>query len=182
MPVLRLSRIPRFPDPAASGTVAIRTTPADAYRVVSDPPVMIRLAEEAHRARWLGGATAPAVGARFRGHNRNGLRRWVTTCRITDADPGRRFAYEVTAPLGVPISRWQYDIVPTAEGCTVTETNWMRVPLWFVPLAVLITGVFDRTGVNNTNIGTTLQRLKHHLESPLASVADSSQRSDRPGG
>ncbi|MEE4417833.1 hypothetical protein [Streptomyces bugieae] len=89
MPVLRLSRIPRFPDPAATGTVAIRTTPADAYRVVSDPPVMIRLAEEAHRARWL---------------------------------------------------------------------------------------------ANNTNIGTTLQRLKHHLESALPSVADGSQRSDRPVG
>ncbi|MFI2188578.1 hypothetical protein [Streptomyces sioyaensis] len=33
---------------------------------------------------------------------------------------------------------------------------------------LLITGVFDRIGVNNTNIGTTLQRLKHHLESPPA--------------
>ncbi|WP_051797409.1 SRPBCC family protein [Streptomyces sp. NRRL S-337] len=182
MPVLRLSRIPRFPDPAARGAVAIRATPADAYRVVSDPPVMIRLAEEAHRAHWLGGATAPAVGARFRGHNRNGLRRWVTTCRITDADPGRRFAYEVTAPLGVPISRWQYDIAPTAKGCTVTETTWTRVPLWFIPLAILITGVFDRIGVNHTHIGTTLQRLKHHLESPRPSVAGSSQRSDRPAG
>ncbi|WP_443058770.1 SRPBCC family protein [Streptomyces sp. NBC_00400] len=118
MPVLRLLRIPRFPAPAATGTVAIRTTPADAYRVVSDPPVIVRLAEEAHRARWLGGATAPAVGARFHGHNRNGLRRWATTCRITDADPSRCFAYEVTAPLGVPISRRQHDIAPTAEGCT----------------------------------------------------------------
>ncbi|GAB7028821.1 SRPBCC family protein [Streptomyces sp. NPDC021749] len=182
MSVLRLSRIPRFPAPAAMGTVAIRATPADCYRVVSDPPVMIRLAAEAHRARWLGGATAPAVGARFRGHNRNGLRRWITTCRITDADPGRCFAYEVTAALGVPISRWQYDIAPTAEGCTVTETSWMRVPLWFIPFAILITGVFDRIGANHTNIGTTLQRLKHHLESPRPSAVEGSQHSDRPVG
>ncbi|MFI9051572.1 SRPBCC family protein [Streptomyces sp. NPDC053427] len=182
MPVPRLPRIPRFPDAAATGTVAIRTTPADAYRVISDPPVMIRLAEEAHRARWLGGAIAPAVGARFRGHNRNGLRRWVTNCRITDADPGRCFAYEVTAALGVPISRWQYDIAPTAEGCTVTETNWLRVPLWFLPFAIVITGVRDRIGANNTNIGTTLQRLKRHLESPLTGAADGSQRSGRQAG
>ncbi|MFI0905603.1 SRPBCC family protein [Streptomyces sioyaensis] len=143
---------------------------------------MIRLVEEAHRARWLGGATAPAVGARFRGYHRNGLRRWVTTCRITDADPSRCLAYEVTAPLGVPISRWQYEIASTAEGCIVTETNWMRAPLWFVPLAILVTGIFDRIGVNSTNISATLQRLKHHLESPLPSVADSSQCSDRPVG
>ncbi|MGI5350536.1 SRPBCC family protein [Streptomyces sp. CA-250714] len=178
MPVPRLPRIPRFPDPAATGTVFIRAAPADAYRVVSDPPVMIRLGEEAHRVRWLDGATAPAVGARFRGHNRNGFRRWVTNCRVTDADPHRCFAYEVTAPLGVRISRWQYDIAPTPQGCAVTETNWLRVPLWFIPFAILITGVIDRIGTNNANIGTTLQRLKRHLESPTRppGAADSPER------
>ncbi|MDF2255135.1 hypothetical protein [Streptantibioticus ferralitis] len=36
----------------------------------------------------------------------------------------------MTAPLGIPISRWLYDIEPTAEGCTVTETSWLRVPLY----------------------------------------------------
>ncbi|MCZ4095050.1 SRPBCC family protein [Streptomyces sp. SID13666] len=158
-------RIPRFPEAAATGTVTIRVPPTEAYRIISDPPVMIRFAEEAHRARWLNGAGTPAVGARFQGYNRNGLRRWATTCRITDADPARRFAYEVTAPLRIPISRWQYDIEPSAEGCTVTETNWLRVPLWFIPFAIVITGVFDRIGANNSNITTTLQRLKAHLES-----------------
>ncbi|MGD3106130.1 SRPBCC family protein [Streptomyces sp. YGL11-2] len=158
-------RIPRFPEPGATGSVTIRTTPEDAYRVISDPPVMVRFAEEAHRARWLGGAGNAAVGARFRGYNRNGLRRWVTTCRVTDADPSRRFAYEVAAsPLRIPISRWQYDIEPTAEGCTVTETNWLRVPQWFVPIAIAITGVSDRIGTNDAHITTTLQRLKTHLE------------------
>lgn len=157
-------RIPRFPEPSATGTMAIRATPAEVYRIISDPPTMIRFAEEAHRARWLDGAKAPAVGARFQGHNRNGLRRWVTACRVTDADPDRRFAYEVAAPLRIPISRWQYDIEPTAEGCTVTETSWLRVPLWFIPFAMLITGVFDRVGANNAHITTTLHRLKTHLE------------------
>ncbi|GAU65831.1 hypothetical protein SSP35_02_01980 [Streptomyces sp. NBRC 110611] len=162
--------IPRFPEPAATGTVAIRATPAQAYAVISDPTAMVRFAEEAYRARWLDGATRAAVGARFQGWNRNGRRRWATRCRITDADPARRFAYEVTAtPLAVPISRWQYDITPTEEGCTVTETNWMRVPLWFIPVAVLITGVRDRMGANGTYISTTLDRLKAHLEAAPAS-------------
>ncbi|UKY47559.1 SRPBCC family protein [Streptomyces inhibens] len=165
-------RIPRFPDAAATGTVTIRVSPAEAYRIISDPPVMIGFAEEVHRARWLGGAKVAAVGARFRGYNRNGLRRWVTNCRVTDADPGRRFAYEVVAPLKIPISRWQYDIEPTAEGCAVTETNWLRVPLWFIPFAMLITGVFDRIGTNDANISTTLHRLKAHLETAPAQRPD----------
>ncbi|WP_431047038.1 SRPBCC family protein [Streptomyces sp. P1-3] len=158
-------RVPRFPEPAATGTVTVRADPAKAYRIISDPPVMIRFAEEAHRARWLDGVTSPAVGASFRGYNRNGLRRWVTTCRVTDADPDRRFAYEVvTMPLAIPISRWQYDIETTSDGCAITETNWLRVPLWFIPFAILVTGVFNRPGANNAHIGTTLNRLKTHLE------------------
>lgn len=157
--------IPRFPEPAATGTVTVRAAPADAYRIISDPPVMVRFAEEAHRARWLDGATGPAVGARFQGCNRNGLHRWVTTCRVTDAETDRRFAYEVSAsPLRIPISRWQYDIEPTAEGCTITETNWLRIPLWFIPFAIAITGVLDRIGANGAHIATTLERLKGHLE------------------
>ncbi|MCX3063169.1 SRPBCC family protein [Streptomyces beihaiensis] len=145
--------------------MAVRTAPADAYRLISDPPALTRFTEEAHRARWLDGARPATVGSRFRGYNRNGVRRWNTTCRVTDAERDRRFAYEVTAtPLRIPISRWQYDIEPTAEGCEVTETSWLRAPLWFIPFAILITGVFDRMSANNANIATTLGRVKAHLE------------------
>lgn len=159
-------RIPRFPEPAATGSVTVRVSPAEAYRVVSDPVTMAGFAEEAYRARWVDGATGPAVGATFHGHNRNGVRRWVTACRVTDAEPDRQFAYEVrTIPLGIPISRWQYDIAPHRDGgCLITETNWLRAPLWFIPVAITVTGVFNRVGANSAHIGTTLQRLKLHLD------------------
>ncbi|WP_419996796.1 SRPBCC family protein [Streptomyces boninensis] len=162
--------IPRFPEPAATGSVTIRSTPSAAYRIISDPPALSRFTAEAYAAEWADGATGAAVGARFRGRNRNGVRRWVTTCRITDAEPDRRFAFEVTAgPPGIPISRWQYDIAPAGDGegedgCTVTETNWLRVPLWFIPAAIMITGIVNRPGANGTHIATTLERLKAHLE------------------
>ncbi|GGX20412.1 SRPBCC family protein [Streptomyces noursei] len=158
-------RIPRFPEPAAIGSVTIHATAAQVYEVVSDPTAMARFAEETYRARWLDGGTRAVVGARFQGWNRNGLRRWATRCRVTDAAPAQCFAYEVTAtPLSVPISRWQYDIAPAEEGCVITETNWIRVPLWFVPVAILVTGVRNRMGANGAHIGTTLERLKAHLE------------------
>jgi hypothetical protein len=38
------------------------------------------------------------------------------------------------------------------------------VPLWFIPLAIMITGVPNRIGANNANIATTLDRLKEHVE------------------
>lgn len=156
----------RTSDPIATGQVTINATPAEVYRLVSDPTVMVQFADEVFRCRWVGDATEAAVGVKFRGANRNGWRRWTTTCRITDAEPGRRFAYEVVAtPFRVPISRWQYDLRPGDDGCTVTESSWLHVPKWFVPIAIGITGEPDRPGANNAHIAATLRRLKDHLES-----------------
>ena len=33
-------------------------------------------------AAWIDGAAGPAVGARFKGHNRKGRTRWPTTCEV----------------------------------------------------------------------------------------------------
>jgi uncharacterized protein YndB with AHSA1/START domain len=150
--------------PIATGRVTIAASPAEVYRIVSDPTVMATLGEEIVSVRWLDGVTTAAVGHRFNGSNRNGRRRWVTTCRITEAEPGRRFAYEVSTPFHVPISRWEYELRPAGDGCEVTESSWLRVPRWFVPLAIAITGEPDRAGTNRANIATTLGRLKVRLE------------------
>lgn len=40
--------------------------------------------------RWVGVATGQGVGARFRGRDRSGWRRWTTSCTLVD--PGRRIA------------------------------------------------------------------------------------------
>jgi uncharacterized protein YndB with AHSA1/START domain len=151
-------------EPIATGRVTINATPAQVYQLISDPTVMVDFAEEVFRVRWLGGAKEGTVGARFRGVNRNGWRRWWTTCQVVEAVPGRRFAYTVRTPFMVPISRWQYDIEPTGDGCTVTESCWLRVPRWFAPIAIRITGEPDRAGANQTNIATTLRRLKAHFQ------------------
>ena len=154
----------RTSEPIATGEVTIKADPSEVYRLISDPTVMVNFAEEVVRVRWLGGAKQPRVGAKFRGSNRNGWRRWVTTCRITEAKPGERFVYEVRTPFMVPISRWEYDIRPDGDGCRVRESSWLRVPPWFIPIAIMITGEPDRPGVNQANIATTLNRLKNHVE------------------
>lgn len=152
-------------EPLATGEVTIDASPAAVYRLVSDPVAMAGFAEELHRARWLRGATEAAVGNWFAGTNRNGRRRWVTHAEITDAEPGRRFAYHVRTRFRIPISRWEYEIAPTGTGCRVTVRNWVRMPGWFVPAAILVTGEPDRAGANTAHIATTLRRLKAHVES-----------------
>ncbi|MFC4852099.1 SRPBCC family protein [Actinophytocola glycyrrhizae] len=153
-----------YTEPLATGEVSINATPAAVYGLVSDPVLMAGLAEEFYKARWIRGATGPAVGNWFKGSNRNGWRRWVTHAEITEADPGRRFAYRVRTQFLVPISRWEYDITPEDGGCRLAVKNWLRAPVWFVPIAIFITGQRDRPGTNRANIETTLLRLKEHVE------------------
>jgi hypothetical protein len=154
-----------YAEPLATGEVTIEVPPDAAYRLVSDPIRMADFAEEFYQARWIRGATTAEVGKWFSGSNRNGRHRWFTHAQITDADPGRRFAYHVRTPFFVPISRWQYEITPAAGGCRVTVTNWLRMPRWFIPVAIMITGESDRAHTNTDNIATTLRRLKAHAES-----------------
>lgn len=152
-----------MPSSDASATVEIAASPEHVYALITDLDVLAELAAETETMRWTSG-TGAQVGARFRGTNRNGWRRWSTTCTVVDADPGLRFAFEVTHPPALKIARWQYDITPTPAGCSVTESTVDRRPAIFKPLGGLATGQPDRGAANREHIATTLQRLKARAE------------------
>lgn len=149
--------------PTATGQVEIAATPDVVYGLLTDLATLAELAEETSVMRWVSGNVA-TPGAKFRGTNRNGWRRWTTTCTVTDAMPDTRFAFDVSH-TGIPVSRWQYDITADGAGCLVTESTWDRRPGWFRAPAGLATGVSDRTAANTANIAATLQRLKLRAES-----------------
>ena len=153
-------------DPSATVTVKVAAEPAAVYALITDLNAMAQLAEETASMRWATGSAA-AVGAVFKGTNRNGWRRWTTTCTITDAEPGRRFAFEVKHTV-VPIARWEYLIEATDDGCAVTESTWDRRPGWFKGPAGLFTGVPKRSEANTAHIGATLRRLKARAETESA--------------
>lgn len=149
--------------PSASARVEIAAEADHVYALVSDPGKLATLAEEYRGYSWLGGATGAKVGARFRGKNKSGMARWSTTATVTDAVPGRRFAFDVTA-LGFPVSRWQYDIEPCDDGCRVVESTWDRRPRVLRTFGDAVLGVKDRAGRNRDNMAATLRRLKEHAE------------------
>ena len=66
----------------------IEASPEQLYDLVSDLPRMGEWSPESEGGAWRGGATKAVVGAKFRGHNRIGWRRWATTCTVTEARPG----------------------------------------------------------------------------------------------
>jgi len=146
-----------------SRSTLVASSAESAYKLVSDLPKMGELSDENQGGRWLGSADGPAVGARFKGHNRNGWRRWSTTVRVEAADPGRDFAFTV-AFYGIPVSRWTYVFAEAEDGCTVTETWADRRPWWFKGPAGLTTGVMDREAATARSIEHTLARVKAALE------------------
>ncbi len=133
------------------------------WTMVSDLTRMGEWSPENEGARWLGGASGPSVGAQFRGVNRNGKKRWNTTGRVVDVEPGRRFAFRISA-VGLPVAEWGYEFEDTAGGCRVTETWTDRRGHIVKSLAKPVSGVADRAGHNRRTMEVTLRRLKEAAE------------------
>src|ERR1700720_4676374 len=89
------------------------------WAMVSDVTRMGEWSPENESATWLGGADGPQPGAKFRGRNRNGKKKWETEATVVEAEPGRRFSFRVTA-AGFKVAEWRYAFEPTDTGCRVT--------------------------------------------------------------
>jgi hypothetical protein len=131
--------------------------------MVSDLSRMGEWSPEATGGKWLAGATGPTIGAKFKGDNRNGKKRWNTLAVVTAADPGRTFAFETKA-VGLKIAEWRYTIEPTAEGCRVTETWTDQRGTIATKLGKPVSGVEDRAAHNEAGMAATLDRLKAAAE------------------
>ena len=143
----------------ASGTARIGASQDDLYALISDVTRMTEWSPENVAGRWLGGLSAPAIGARFTGANRRGWRRWSTTCTVVAAEPGRKFAFQVSF-AGIPVSIWAYEFQADGDETVVTETWTDRRPGWFALLARPVMGIDDVRVHNQENIRKTLANLK----------------------
>jgi uncharacterized protein YndB with AHSA1/START domain len=137
------------------------------WAMVSDVTRMGEWSPESVGGRWVGGATGPAVGARFRGRNQHGWRRWSTACRVVACEPGREFTFDVTS-VGFGVARWSYTFEPTDDGTRVTE-SWTdhRNALVKMP-SQLVSGVSDRAEHNRAGMEATLAKLAEAAESQPA--------------
>lgn len=146
-----------------SVTVHIDAAPEAVWDLVSDVTQIGRYSPETFEAEWLGDATGPAVGARFRGHvkrNGRGPVYWAE-CQVTECVPNETFAFTV-GPEGKVLNSWRYDLAPADGGTDVTES--FRLPdtlptriYWF-----LLGWARGRT--NREGMRTTLERMKAELE------------------
>jgi Polyketide cyclase / dehydrase and lipid transport len=147
-----------------SVTRAVNAPAEHAWALVSDVTRMGEWSPETTSAEWVGGATGPAKGAKFRGSNRNGKKSWKSVATIIDAEPGRAFAFRVKA-MGLDVAEWGYTFEPTPTGCIVTEHWTDRRGMLMKAMSPKATGVADRAEHNRNGMQQTLERLATAAES-----------------
>ena len=114
-----------------SATVEVAASANEVYAFLTDLDRLPTLSPENQRCEFLDGASAIAVGVRFRGHNKAGDYEWHADCEVTVADAGKSFAY-VVPPDFEHTTTWGYDIEATGDNsCTVTE--WFDAPMLALP-------------------------------------------------
>ena len=107
------------------------TAPAlKVWGLVSDLPRMGEWSPENTGGSWVGEAGGPAVGAVFRGSNKNGIWRWTTDCTVVECEPGRVFEFAVRSGR-LAVANWRYEFEETDGGCRVTESWEDQRKRWF---------------------------------------------------
>jgi uncharacterized protein YndB with AHSA1/START domain len=144
-------------------SVRIAAPPEAVYGIVTDIAQMGRLSPECTGGKWLGDATGPAVGARFKGSNKRGFARWSTTNEVVEAEPGRAFSFK-TLQSGY---QWTYRMEADGDGTVVTES---RAPFKERPMVakvftkVLLGGVDGHEDELRDGMRATLDRVKEIAE------------------
>ncbi|MGZ6888093.1 MAG: SRPBCC family protein [Acidimicrobiia bacterium] len=138
--------------------------PADQlYDMVADMPRMGEWSRECATVEWLDGATGPAAGARFVGHNHTGPRgviKWSRQGTVLVAERGREFAF-ATEEGGVEGTTWRYRFEPVDGGTRVTESYTVdKIPVW----ARIMDVPLNRHGDLLKNMADTLARMKAAAE------------------
>lgn len=152
-----------------SVTRMIPAPPDLVYDRLADLPSMPRYSPETIGVRWLDGATAAAVGVRFRGRNAIGRLHWSTSPTITAAERGIRLAFQVPG-RGGPL--WTFDLEPAAGGTVVTESMHQQAPTpWPIRALQRSAGVNDRADHLRDGMRRTLARLASSLDSEEPGVA-----------
>ena len=143
-------------------SIDIAAPPERVWALLTDVTNMGRWSPECYSCTWLDGATAPAVGARFKGRNKRGLVRWSTVSTVKVADEPRHFAWEVDRS-GM---RWGYRFEPAVGGTRVTEYReevGPKPPTVRLAYKLRLLGR-DPDAIVRRGMGETLDRLKAGAE------------------
>jgi hypothetical protein len=150
-----------------SVTVTMAAPIEKVWALVSDVTRIGEFSPETFDAEWLGDATGPAVGARFRGHvkrNRKGPVYW-SLCVVDVCDPPAdgRAEFTFTVMIGERrVNTWSYALRSLDGGTEVTESFALAPTLPLRVYWALLGRARGRT--NREGMRTTLERMRAVVE------------------
>ncbi len=145
-----------------SATTTIAAPISEVYAAVTDVTRMGEWSPECVACRWVGGATGPAVGAKFEGDNVATLgpitlKRWTTTSEVIDAVPNVSFEF-----VAEEYSAWRYEFTDR-DGETVVTESFSHAP--YVGWKKWVYGrLANRQKALIAGMQSTLDRIKEQLE------------------
>lgn len=155
-------------------SIVIAADPLALYEQIADPSQMGRWSPENTGAEVPRPGNPATVGTTFIGSNQRGRARWVTSCTVTEAVPGERFTFDVTAIgpkkplLRGSIATWSYSFEPVDGGTVVTESWTDRRTCWPDAVAArfdkLVTSGHLFSDFQRRNIARTLAALQEDVE------------------
>src|SRR5579872_2166019 len=109
--------------PRAEAQVLVDADPKLVWEVVTDVTRQDSWSCEATSCEWLPPAESAVLGARFRGRNRRGFRRWTRTNEVIACEPGRTLVW-ITLPtkLYPDSTEWRVELQSESAGTVVTES------------------------------------------------------------
>jgi Polyketide cyclase / dehydrase and lipid transport len=111
----------------AEALIHIDALPAQVWEAVGDVCRQEHWSGEATGCEWIAPADHAAAGARFRGHNRRGFRRWTRENEVTAAVPGELLAWRTLPSRLFPDSTdWRMELRPDGTGTEVRESYQIR--------------------------------------------------------
>lgn len=121
--------------PDEEHTVEVAAPIEAVWAMVSDITRTPEWSPVVQRSEWIGEPAAPAVDARFRGHNRFNGFRWSRECVVSQAVAPEVFAFSTFGADGREQTRWRYTLEPSGEKATrltlayqvVTLPRWVAV-------------------------------------------------------
>jgi len=146
-----------------SASVDINRAPAVVFEAIADVTRMGEWSPECISGRWAGGATGPAVGAKFEGDNRIALlgitlKKWTTTSEVTACVPGEVFEF-----VSEGYTTWTYRLEPSPGGTKVTESYTYASQSGMQKFAYET--LARRPAILKRGMQRTLERIKTSVES-----------------
>ena len=146
-----------------SATVVVHRSADEVFAAISDVTCTGEWSPECVACRWIGGATGPAVGAKFEGDNKAvvagiTVKKWTTTSEVTACVSGEVFEF-----VAEEYTTWRYTMEPVGTGTKVTES--FSFPPQTGMKGFLYETVMRRSATMVKGMQQTLDRLKASLES-----------------